>query len=133
MARGQVAGDDDELVGEPAVGHRDAGDPGDGDRAGDAGDDLHRDVGGRAREELLHAAAEDERVPALEPDDEPARARVPDERRVDLLLRHGPPARQLRGVHDLDVGPEPGQQRPGAEVVDDHDVGLRQRLPAARR
>ena len=36
MPRRQVAGDDDELVGEAAVGHRDAGQRGDGDRAGDA-------------------------------------------------------------------------------------------------
>ena len=62
----QVAGDDHELVGEAAVGHRDARQRGDGDRAGDTRHHLDRDPGADARVELLHAAAEHERVAALE-------------------------------------------------------------------
>ena len=130
VARRQVAGDDDELVGEAAVGHRDAGQRRDGDRAGDAGDHLDRDARGHARLELLHAAAEDERVAALEPHHPPAGQRVLDQQRVDLLLRHRPAARQLRGVDDLDVGGQRGQQRLRRQVVGDDDVGLGDRLAA---
>ena len=44
------------------------------DRRGDAGHDLERDAGGRERLRLLAAAAEDERVAALEAHDEATRA-----------------------------------------------------------
>ena len=116
---------------EPAVGHRDADEPRHADRAGHAGHDLDRDARRDAGLELLHAAAEDERVAALEPRHPLAGQRVLDQQRVDLLLRHRPAARQLRGVDDLDVGRQRRQQRQRGEVVGDHDVGLRQRAQPA--
>ena len=70
-----VAGDDGERRREPAVRHRDARVRGRGDGRRDAGDDLERDAGGGQRLRLLAAAAEDERVAALQPHDALARAR----------------------------------------------------------
>ena len=52
----------------------------------DAGHDLDGDAGGDAGERLLAAAAEHERVAALEADDAPPGARVLDEQPVDLVL-----------------------------------------------
>ena len=49
---------------------------GHGDRAGHAGDDLDGDAGGHAGQGLLAAAAEHERVAALEPHDPPAAPRA---------------------------------------------------------
>ena len=60
------------------------------DRAADAGNHRHRHAGPQAGEHLLAAAAEDERVTALEPDHELPARRVRDERLVDLVLRHLP-------------------------------------------
>ena len=131
MTRRQVPRDDDELVGQPAVGDRDAGQRGDGDRAGDAGDHLDGDARGHAGLELLHAAAEHERIAALEPHDPLAGERVLDQQRVDLLLRHRAAPRQLRGVDDLDVGGQRGEQRLRRQVVGHDDVGLRDRPAAA--
>ena len=112
------------------MGHRDAGQRGDGDRAGDARHHLHRDARRHARVQLLHAAAEHERVAALEPHHPLAGQRALDQELVDLLLGHRPAARQLGGVDDLDVGGQRGQQRQRRQVVGDDDVGLRERLAA---
>ena len=73
----------------PAVGDRDPGVGGRGDRRRDAGHDLERDAGGREGLRLLAAAPEDERVAALEPHHETAREAMLDEAGVDLLLGHG--------------------------------------------
>ena len=73
-----VPGDDDELVRDAAVGDRDPGQRGHRDGAGDARHHLDRDARGDAGLQLLAAAAEHERVAALEPHDRtgrPARAR----------------------------------------------------------
>ena len=72
-----------------AVGDRDAGVGRGGDPGGDAGDDLERDAGGGQRLGLLAAAAEDERVAALEPDDAAPRLRALDHQRLDLRLGVG--------------------------------------------
>ena len=69
VAGRQVAGDDGEVVGDPAVGDRDAGRrraPTSGRRQ--PGDDGDRHAGLAAGEQLLVAAAEDEVVAALEAD-----------------------------------------------------------------
>ena len=59
------------------MGDRDAGVGGGGDAGGDPGHDLELDPGLAQRLALLAAAAEDERVAALEPDDALARAGAP--------------------------------------------------------
>ena len=64
-----VTRDDDEAGRQPAMGHRDAGERGGGDRRAHARHDLERNPGGRERQPLFAAAAEDERVPALEAHD----------------------------------------------------------------
>ncbi len=71
-----VAGDEGDRGGVVAVGDRDPGVGGRGDPGGDAGDDLELDPGLAQRFALLAAAAEDERVAALQPHDAacPARA-----------------------------------------------------------
>ena len=133
VARRQVAGDDRELVGDAAVGDRDAGDGGDGDRAGQARDDRDRDAGLAAGEHLLVAAAEDEVVAALEPHHPLAGQRALDDQPVDLLLLGRAAARQLGDVDQLDVGGQLAEQLARREPVGDDDVGLHQRLAAGDR
>src|SRR6478752_5309970 len=56
-----------------------------------------------ARKHLLVAAREDERITALESNNELARLGPVDEYVVDGVLRHRPSVRDLRGVDDLHV------------------------------
>ena len=128
---GDMAADHGELVGDAPVGDRDAGRARDRDRAGDAGDDRAGDAGLGERLELLHAAAEDVRVAALEPDDRLALLGVLDQRVVDGLLGHEPAVRDLRRVDHLDVRREFGEQIARAEAVGDDDVGLGEEAAAA--
>ena len=81
---------------------------------------------------LLAAAAEQERVAALEPDHAAAALGLLDEDPVDLVLRHGVVARGLADVDDLDVGGELVEQAARAEPVGDHDVGLGQSAAGPR-
>ena len=69
-----VAGDQDQGLGVVAVGQRDDGSGGAAGGGGDARDDLERDAGLQQRLDLLAAAAEDQRVAALQPDHALARA-----------------------------------------------------------
>ena len=64
---------------------RNAGIGGAAARRGDAGDDGEGDARVRERLELLTAAAEHERIAALQPHHAPARAGVLDEQLVDPL------------------------------------------------
>ena len=73
------------------MGDRDPGVGGRGDPGGDAGDDLELDPGRGQRLGLLAAAAEDERVAALEPDDAAPGPGALDHQRLDLA-----PARSRR-------------------------------------
>src|SRR5437667_168960 len=63
----EMGGHDREVLGDAPVGDRDPGAGRDGHRAGDPRHDLERDPGPDAGQRLLAAAAEDERVAALEP------------------------------------------------------------------
>ena len=81
-----VAGDERDRRGVVAMGDRDPRVGRRGDAGRDAGDDLELDPGGGERLGLLAAAAEHERVAALEPHDAAARARALDHQRLDLLL-----------------------------------------------
>ena len=90
----------------------------------------------RQKRELLAAAAEDERVAALEPHDALAVAGEGDEQRVDRVLRHGVVAGQLADVDDLGrqhdaLGGEPVEHAARAEPVGDDDVGGLERAQAA--
>src|ERR1700733_1220941 len=120
-----------ELLRYPAMCERYAGRGRDGHGARYAGPDRDGDSGPQARQDLLAAAAEDERVPALDPDHESPRPGMLDEQRVDVLLRYGRATRDLGRIHDLDVGREFGEQRPRGEPVGDDHVRLAKQLPAA--
>ena len=89
-ARIEVARHDGEVGGDPAVRQRDAGQrPAPASAELSPGTTVDRDAGGDAGQPLLSAAAEDERVAALEPDDPLAGARALDEHVVDLVLASG--------------------------------------------
>jgi len=98
------------------------------DRGRHAGDDLDRDAGPLARDDLFHTAAEHERVPALEPYNDQALTRSTDQDRVDLVLGGEPPTRDLRDVDDLDTFTQAVQCCQGCQAVDDNDIGIGQGL-----
>ena len=70
-----------------AMGERDAGVGGAGERGGDAGYDFELDAVRAQHFQFLAAAAEHERIAALQPHHALAGARVLEHQRVDLLLR----------------------------------------------
>ena len=94
LRRVLVAGHDRDARRHAAVRHRDAGVRGRGDRARDAGHDLERHARGDARLGLFAAAAEHERVAALQPHDRrsPARPRSTSSALI-CVLRHRDVAR----------------------------------------
>ncbi len=81
-----MAGGEGDRAGEPAVRQRDAGVGGRGDGGGDAGHDDEGHARVDQRLGLFAAAAEDERIAALEAHDDLAPPGSLDEERVDLLL-----------------------------------------------
>ena len=103
--------DHGEPLGQIAVGERDAGQRRGGDRRGDSGEDGDRDTGLGTGLPLLTAAAEDEAVAALEPDDRPSGPGVLDQQRVDRLLRGGGAAGDLADVDDQRARTAPGRGR----------------------
>ena len=119
---GRCAADHADLLRQAAVGHRDPGEERAGQRRADAGDDLDSETGTGARLQFLVPAAEDERVAALEPDDERAGGRVLDEQRVDRVLAHRAAAGQLGGVEDQNVVVQVVQETGGREPVGHHHV-----------
>lgn len=127
----QVAGHDDELVRHAAVGDGDPHEPGHPDGAADPRNHLDRHARRDTGVQLLHPAAEDEGVTALEPHDAGAGRGAVHEQLVDRVLRHRPAAGQLAGVDHLDVRSEQREHRLRREVVGDDDVGLDEELAAA--
>ncbi len=82
---------------------------------------------------LLAAAAEDERVAALQANHDAALGGVLGEELVDAPLRNGVHRRLLAHVDELGVGRRQGEHRVvGEAVVDDH-VGARERVGAVTR
>ena len=98
------------------MGDRDQGRGGHGRDRRDARDDLERDAGLGERERLLAAAAEHERVAALEPDDVEAGGAVGDEQARHRLLLHPGPRDHERVVGRL-VDELLGDERVGDEHV----------------
>ena len=86
---------------EAAVRHRDAGQLRRRDRGGHARHDLERNPGRRQRQRFFAAAAEHERVAALEPDDALALPRGADHQPVDRLLLDAGAARALADAETL--------------------------------
>jgi len=111
-----MAADDRHLRRDTAVGDRDARGGGRSRERRHTGDDLEVDARLRERECLLAAAAEDERVASLQPDDLVAPAGERDEKRVDLVLL-------VRVARNEDgVGSSLADELVGDEPVVDEDV-----------
>ncbi len=104
MRRVDMTGHDRDVLGDPAVGDRDAGQRRHRRRAGHSRDDLAGHPGGRAGQRLLAAATEDERVAALEAHHPQAASGAFHDHLVDLLLGEVVAVRRLAGIHDLDLG-----------------------------
>ena len=114
-------GDGDPRVG----GRRDAG--------GDPRHDLELDPGRAQRFALLAAAAEDERVAALEPHDALARRGRLDQPLADLLLRHRGHAGLLADVDQLGVSRAPVERARRDQAVVEDRVGDGDQLQRSRR
>ena len=121
-----MPGEHAETLAHTPVRDRDAGRGRDRDRAGHPRHHLDGDTSGQARLDLLAAAAEHERVAALEPDHRTARAGVLDQCVVDVVLPHGRPAGHLGRVHHVHAGRQLLQQGQRREPVGHHHVGLPQ-------
>ncbi len=128
-----VAGDHREVVGDPAVGDRDAGHRRHSQGAGETGDHADGHAGGATRLDLLEPPAEHEAVAPLEARHPLTGERPLDDQPVDLLLARGPAARQLRHVDQLGRRRQVAQQLARSEAVGDHQVGLHQRATAGHR
>ena len=120
-----VAVRDRDPIGDTTVRDRDQRGRRDGRDARDARRHRERDPRRGQRERLLAAAAEDERVAALEPDDIQARVAVLDEQRVDLGLAERRPRDEQRVGRRL--GDELGRDE---HVVDEHVAGAEELEPA---
>ena len=125
LLRVLVAGDEGDRGGVVAVGDRDARVGGGRDAGGDAGHDLELDPGLAQRFALLAAAAEDERVAALQPHHALAGPRRLDQPLADLLLRHRGHPGLLADVDQLGVLARPVERsrRDQPVVVDRVGVG----------
>jgi hypothetical protein len=88
---------------------------------------------GHERFDLLAAAAEDERVAALQPDHAPTLQREPHEQRVDLVLRQRVPGARLADVDQLRIAACEVEDVGTDEAVVDDDVGLRDQPRRAQR
>ena len=131
LGRVLVARDERDAAGDLALGDGDARVGGRGDAGGDARHDLERDARLAQQQRLLAAAAEHERVAALEPHHAAAGARVLEQERVRVLLGDLRPRALLADVDELRVRARV-RERLGRDqpVVEDH-VGLRDQLDGA--
>ena len=94
-----------------------------GDRRADAGNDLVRNSGVGEGESLFPAAAEHERIAALEADDPLSAAGGADEEPLDGRLRNRLPPRALADVEEARVRGEPERGRVDQRVVEDEIGG----------
>ena len=114
--------DDEERRRDAAMRHRNAGRRRRGDRARDAGHDVVRDAGVLQRQRFFAAAAEHERVAALQPHDAPAAARGANHQRVNRRLRHRVAAGALADEEALRP-PRVAQDAVVDQRVVQHEVG----------
>ena len=126
-------GDERDGAREAAVRDRDARVGERGDAGGDAGHDLEGDAGGAQRQRLLAAAAEHERVAALQAHDRlPARARSTISASV-CSCGTDVAAALLADEQQLGVGARAVERRVGDQAVVQDHVGARDQLERARR
>ena len=127
-----LAGDEADRAGILAVRQRQARLRGAAGCGGDAGNDLDRHARLTRGVDLLAAAAEDERVAALEPHDAACRRSVSrDQERVDRLLRHRVAAALLGDGDTLRPRRDSAARRADQPVMND-DIGDPERLDSAR-
>ena len=128
-----VAGDEGDGGRVVAMGDRDPRVRGGGDARRDPGHDLEVDPRSGERLGLLAAAAEDERVTALEPHHAAPQACVLDHQRFDPLLRGPAVPGLLADVDQLGVRTRAIEDRGRNQAVVEHDVGGRDELPRLHR
>ena len=126
-----MAGDERDAAGDVAVGDGDAGVGGRGDAGRHPGHDLERDAGLREHERLLAAAAEHERVAALEAHDALARAGVLEQQAVRVVLRELRALALLADVDELRAGPRVRERLGRDQAVVEDDVGGAEQLDRA--
>ena len=114
---GLVTGGEGDGAGEATMRERDAGVGWGGDGGGDAGDDVERHAGVDERFGLFAAAAEDERIAALQAHDDLPAARALDEERIELLLIE---AIASRGTRDQLGG---GRRVARDDLIGDQSIG----------
>ncbi len=117
----------------PALRDGDARVGGRRDPGGHARDDLERDPGLPQRERLLAAAAEHERVPALQPHDGPPGPRPLEHQLLDLRLLGGAAPALLADEHQLRVRAGAVEGAVGDQAVVEDHVGERDQLQRPRR
>jgi hypothetical protein len=122
-----------EAGSDSAVGKRDARVRRNRGRRGHSGHDLERDSSVGAGKRLFSAAAEDERIAALQTNDDRTGSRVGDEQRVDLLLLERRRSGLLAGVDALRAAGREIQQRGSCETVIHDHVGLTKHLRSTQR
>lgn len=109
-----MTGDHGETLRDTAMSQRDSSQPGGSDGGAQAGDDLDRNPGLRAGDDLFPAAPEDERIPTFEPDHDKTLARCPDQDGVDLPWG----VKRPRGIFETSMiwtpSPSPSRTASGA-------------------
>ncbi len=128
-----MAGDEGDAAGELPVRDRDARVRRRRHAGGHAGHDLELDARLAQHERLLAAAAEDQRIAALQPHHPPPGAPVLDQQPVDLLLRHLRPAALLADVDQFRVRPRVLERLLRDQAVVEDDVGRGDQLDRADR
>ena len=126
MAGRNVPADHYELMGDAAMGDWNARQRGHSYGTCHTRHDCDRNPRVGARQHLFVTPGEDERIAALESHDVLPRLGPVNEDLVDGVLGHRPPIRDLRGVDDLDLWGELGQQFLRREPIRDDDVGVGQ-------
>ncbi len=126
----QMTGDDRDVLRDTTVGDRNTGIRGGRERRGHPRDDRAPHPRQPACLRLLAATAEQERIPALEPDDRAARERLFDQQAVDVLLAAGERAGTLAAVDDLRFRPGIPEHIGGHQAVGDDHVGRGKQFPA---
>ncbi len=123
-----MTGDERHARGVPPVEQRNARVGSGGDSGGHPRHHLPRDARRLERLGFFPAAAEDERVAALEANHRPAQSRVLDEEPMNLLLRHAAVASALSHVENLRARSHVLEHAPVNERIDEDDVALPQYL-----
>ena len=105
------------------MGDRNPGIGGRGDSARHPGNDLERDPGARQGLSLLAAPSEDERIAALQANDDIGRLGRLDKRGVDLVLTHGNAPRRLAHIDESRLVTAATDEALRPEPVMEDDVG----------